>query len=69
MTSYQKRKNEIAYLEQCVNELEKIAKELASKIHVKGSIPMLLLGDGITGDKYITPYNNGEFNMELWCNG
>jgi len=62
-SSYQERKQEIVYLNQCIKELEERCKSL-----VKSKGEILLCGTGITGDSFITPYNNGEFDMELTCN-
>lgn len=61
MTSYQRRKREIKFLEQCIVELEDIVKELAKELKEKGLKVRLLGLKGISGDTLITPYNNGEF--------
>lgn len=61
MTSYQKRKENIKYLEQCIKELEETAKILAGMIDK----PKLPLGMGMKGDDFITPYNSGEFFGQL----
>ena len=67
MTSYQRRKQDVAFLEQCVQELRRLALSLAYQLgHVHA--PMLLKlgsGSGLRPDAYITPYNQGEFDMEL----
>jgi hypothetical protein len=59
-SSYQKRKDEIKFLEQCVGELEEKCRSL---VRNKGKV--LFDAKGMDGDHYITPYNNEEFNMEL----
>lgn len=64
-SSYQWRKRDIAYYCQCIKELEEIARELVKQIDK----PKLLLRGGIEGDKFITPYNNGEFDMSLLWGG
>jgi len=65
MTSYQRRKREIEYLKQCISELEDITKDLADQLK-KNRIQIPLLGSkGITGDDFITQYNNGEFASHL----
>lgn len=61
--SYQRRKHEIKYLEQCVKELEDLCFFLAKQLGPKASIP--LLGADIAGNHYITPYNNGDFALRL----
>lgn len=61
--SYQRRKRDIKYLEQCCNELEEICVLLAKQVGPGMRIP--LVGKGIEGDQFITPYNNGEFEMKL----
>jgi hypothetical protein len=66
MTSYQKRKNEIAYYEQCIDELIYISKSLCSQLIDNNINPILSHYEfGITGDMFITPYNNGDFIMLL----
>lgn len=65
MTSYQRRKREIKFLEQCIVELEDIVKELAEELKEKGLKVRLLGSKGISGDTLITPYNNGEFMSSL----
>ena len=64
MTSYQKRKREIAYLEQCITELRVIAKHFAAQVPPEKRIEMIDLGT-FNGDSFITPYNNSEFTFEL----
>ena len=63
ISSYQRRKRDIAYYRQCIGELEEIARELAKQIDK----PKLPLG-GIEGDTVLTPYNTGEFYMTLLMN-
>ena len=57
MTSYQRRKREILYYKQCIEDLEHIAKELA-KLLRKHSIPIPLLSQPISGDTIITFYSD-----------
>lgn len=65
LSSYQRRKRDIAYYEQCVSELRGIAKEMARDM-AKAGIPLKLhLRGGICGDQLLTPYNTGEFEMQL----
>lgn len=64
MTSYQRRKREIFYLEQCISELEDITRELAIELR-ENAIRIPLLSQGISGDTLITPYNNGDFVSHL----
>ena len=61
-SSYQKRKENIRYLSQCVKELEDICFHVY-KISKLKKLP--LIGAGIAGDGFITPYNNGEFVLDL----
>ena len=63
-SSYQNRIRDIKYLEQCIEELEEIALELASIIR-KNGLKVPLLGAGITGDKFLTYYNSAEFSTKL----
>ena len=64
MNSYQQRKIDIAYYQQCVAELEATARHLAGIINKNGlAIPMRC--EGIRGDSFITPYNSGEFDLTL----
>ena len=64
MNSYQKRLQNIKYLEQCVQELEDLCLNLAEK----APKPLLLpLGNCMTGDQFITPYNTGEFSFKLFA--
>lgn len=69
MTSYQRLKQKNAYLQQCVTELEQKCKELVSQLP-PGTVQKMA-GEGITGDQFLTPYNNGEFDAELkgWITG
>lgn len=64
MTSYQQRKRDIEYYQQCVHELEDMCLRLAAQI--PGDI-VLPLGGGVTGDQFMTPYNcdDGSFYMQL----
>lgn len=62
MNSYQKRKQEIKYLKQCIEELESLCLGLAKK----APKPIQGLGrHGVKGTDFITPYNNGEFFFRL----
>ena len=64
MTSYQRRKRDIAYYRQCIAELEDIARGLARVINNNGGqVP--LLGCGVNGDDWLTPYNTGDFMLRL----
>lgn len=57
ISSYQKRKEEIKYLEQCISELEIIARGYARALKINtGKIPMILIDIG--GDKFITEYQS-----------
>ncbi len=64
MNSYQKRLQNIKYLEQCISELEEICLSLAEKVPKPMLLP--LTGKGIAGDQFITPYNNGIFSYQLF---
>lgn len=65
MTSYQRRLQSIRYWQQCVVELEQIARQMAVQLNQAGLRPKLFGGLGIDGDHFITPYNDGEFGIEL----
>lgn len=65
MTSYQRRKRDIAYYKQCVKELERLAMHLGETIVKNGGEVKIMLGSGLSGNQFITPYNNGEFDFEL----
>lgn len=66
MTSYQKRKREIAYLEQCIKELLEIIEVLVKEIKKNNpNYIMPLFGHGIKGDDFITPFTE-EFRMNLF---
>ena len=67
MTSYQKRKQDIKFQEQCVKELEDIAIDLAKQLKVNNITPKLPLGGsrGIASDDYLTDYNSGDFRFKL----
>jgi len=58
--SVQSRKQKIKYLEQCVKELEEKCKDL---VESRGRVRFC--GEGLSDDDFITPYNNGEFDMIL----
>ena len=60
MTSYQRLKQKNAYLQQCVTELEQKCKELVSQLP-PGTV-RIMHGEGVHGDQFLTPYNNGEFD-------
>jgi hypothetical protein len=62
-SSYQRRKENIKYLEQCCEELEAIAKHLA--VDVCPSHISKLLKHGIKGDTFLTSYNMGSFTETL----
>lgn len=62
MNSYQKRKQDILYLEQCIKELESLCLYLVK--NSKTPLP-LSAGKGITSDQFITPYNQGTYITEL----
>lgn len=64
MTSYQRRKREIKYLEQCISELEDIVRELATRLK-EHELGVPLLGQGLSGDILLTSYNNGDFVSHL----
>jgi hypothetical protein len=64
ITSYQRRKRDIAYYRQCIRELEDITVTLARMIN-KNGLKIPLLGSGINGDDFLTPYNNADFMMRL----
>lgn len=64
MTSYQRRKRDIAYYRQCVSELEDITRTLARVIN-KNGLQIPLMGHGVEGDDWLTPYNQGDFEMRL----
>ena len=61
MNSYQKRLQNIKYLEQCISELETICFDLVEY----APLPLPLMGKGISGDSILTPYNSGLFNFQL----
>lgn len=64
MTSYQRKKQEIKYLRQCVKELEEITMTMAAKLGEAGlSVP--ITQTPLSGDSYRTPYNTGAFAIEL----
>lgn len=67
-SSYQRRLQNIKYLEQCVKELEDIVRVCAEDLY-KNNIPFRFFGKGISGDNFITPYNNQEFVMQLPMKG
>ena len=62
ISSYQKLKERIKYLEQACKELEEIAKDFA-----KYTSPSKLrfFKQGIKGDSFITSYNVGNFEVIL----
>lgn len=66
MTSYQKRLENIKYLEQCVKELEEIAINLSKQLKKNNIQPKISLL-GIKPDEYITYYNQNfdGFYMKL----
>ena len=64
MSSYQKRKENIRYLEQACKELEEIAKDLAKYVPPS---KINLFRRGIKGDSFLTPYNMGNFAEALRC--
>lgn len=64
MTSYQKRKQEILYYKQCVEDLKYITRELISKLEAH-NIPLNLISISITGDTLLTPYNTGDFSLDF----
>lgn len=62
LTSYQRRLRDIEYLHQCIEELEDRC------IYLWKTRPSTLLpldNGGLKGDKFITPYNNGDFTWRL----
>lgn len=59
MSSYQRRKRDIAYLEQTEKELCKIVMSLVGQLKNCGIEPKFRLGYGISGDNFLTPYNMG----------
>ncbi len=61
MTSYQRRKESIKYLRQCLAELEGLIKEIVKR-NPGITIPV---SPGINPDEFITPYNSGPFAMDL----
>jgi hypothetical protein len=70
ITSYQRRKRDVAYLEQCVKELEFIAKYFAKQFVEQGGVIGILPTPGITEDMFLTPYScpdawNGGFEAEV----
>lgn len=62
MSSYQRRKREIAYLSQIEDELRELCLLLAELIKTDVKLP---LSRGIAADDFITPYNCGEFDLKL----
>jgi len=67
MTSYQRRKQDIEFQEQCIVELENISIALSKQLKVNNITPKLPLGGsrGIASDDYLTDYNSGEFLFKL----
>ena len=63
MNSYQKRKQEIEYLEQCITELKQTCFLLVESVP-KRTLPALF-PFGLAGDRPLTAYNNGEFYYQL----
>lgn len=64
MTAYQRRKRDIAYLRQCESELRALVEAIIA--HNGGSEKVKVpLTAGVDGDRYITPYNCGEYAMSL----
>lgn len=63
ISSYQRRKENIKYLEQCIEELEAIAKHLAED--ARPSHISKLRAQGIKGDTFLTSYNVGNFQEVL----
>ena len=63
-TSYERRVQDIQYLRQCITELEEIAIELSMVIKNNG-MELPLMGKGIAGDDFLTPYNQGYFYQIL----
>ena len=64
--SYQRRKQDIKFYQQCVKELEELACQLAGQIPNRIRLP--LPGGGVAGDDYLTPYNcdDGSFFLRLY---
>lgn len=65
MTSYQRRLNEIKYLEQRSDELEAIILLMAQKLCDIGVQCVPRLSGGINGDHFITDVNTGDFGEQL----
>ena len=66
LSSYQKLKRGDSYNHQCIKELEGMCRELVDLLKKNKVEPQILRGNGIKGEDFITPYNNGEFELDLF---
>lgn len=65
MNSYQKKKQAIQYLDQRGEDLEEIIFDLARRMK-KAGIPLpLLVGRGMTGDRFINDIHSGDFGLRV----
>lgn len=62
MTSYQRRKEEIAYLRQLAADYRAAALTIAALVPKGTPLP---LGEGIAGDAYLNEVTSGEFWSEV----
>lgn len=56
MTSYQRRQRDIKYYKQCVVELENLVRAIVA---ANPGLRIPMIGPGIAGDDFLTPYNSG----------
>lgn len=65
LTSYQRRKRDIEFLRQRGEDLEALVYSLMAQLLVAGVEPLLPVGRGIVGDRYLNDVNTGEFMMSV----
>ena len=64
MTSYQRRKQDIIYLEQCIKDLKCVVRSFHKQLK-ENKIRPKLIDFSISGDTILTPYNMDDSSFWL----